>query len=121
MGHRLFRLATLGLVGVGLSATYRLTGYGIPCPWRALTGTLCPFCGSTSMGAHLLNLDFAGAWAANQFVFSLGVVVAVASVFWIVEALGGPTLRLPQRWRDQRLWLWPVIAIGLAFTIARNL
>ncbi|MBA3019780.1 DUF2752 domain-containing protein [Propionicimonas sp.] len=119
--RRLKSLGTLGLVGLGLSATFRFTGVGLPCPWRALTGTLCPFCGSTTMGVHLLDLDLAGAWAANPFVFSVGVGVGVAAVFWVVEAVGGPRVRLPRWLIDQRVWMSALGVIALTFTICRNL
>ena len=119
--RRLVSLGTFGLIGLGLSATYRLFGVGVPCPWRVLTGTLCPFCGSTHLGADLLNLDFAGAWASNQFVFSVGVIVALASVFWIIEALGGPKLRLRPGLTQQRVWMGTLTVVAIGFTIVRNL
>lgn len=119
--HRLKSLATVGLIGIGLSATFRFTGVGLPCPWRALTGTLCPFCGSTRLGAHLLNLDVASAWTDNAFVFSLAIGVGVAAIFWTVEAFGGPRISLPRWATDQRIWLPALAAIAVAFMIFRNL
>ncbi len=109
------------MVGLGLSATYQFTGIGLPCPWRALTGTLCPFCGSTTMGVHLLHLDLAGAWAANPFTFSVGAGVGVAALFWLVEAAGGPGVRLPRWLADQRVWMSALGVIALTFTVYRNL
>ena len=67
-----FRPATgltylLGFVGYGLSLSGldAATGLGLPCPFRALTGWQCPFCGATRLGAALLHADLAGAFAAN--------------------------------------------------------
>lgn len=35
------------------------------CPFRLLTGYLCPGCGSQRAIHHLLNLDLPGAWRMN--------------------------------------------------------
>lgn len=42
------------------------------CPFRLLTGYLCPGCGSQRAIHHLLNLDLTGAWQMNPlFVIAL--------------------------------------------------
>jgi hypothetical protein len=110
----------VGAVGVSLSAVFAISGAGIPCPWRALTHTLCPFCGATTMGAHLLRGEFAAAWAANQFVAVLLVGLAIACVLWTVELLGGPAVRLPGRGADQRLWYLVLGGAALGFAVLRN-
>ncbi len=118
---RLVAVGAFGLFGVGLSLTYRITGWGFPCPWRSLTGTLCPLCGATHVGNDLLAGDIAAAWAANPFVLTTGAILAVLTVFWAVEALGGPTVRLPRAARESRLW-WGMFVIAAAvFGVARNL
>ena len=73
------------------------------------------------MGVHLLDLDLASAWAANPFVFSVGVGLGVAALFWVVEALGGPRVRPPRWLADQRVWMSALGVIALTFTIYRNL
>ena len=118
---RLRAVGLLGAVGVSLAGVYAMTGVGLPCPWRYLTHTLCPFCGSTHLGVALLHGDFAGAWAANPFVFVLLAGTLVASVFWTVELLGGPAVRLPGRLRDQRYWYAALGVVAIAFAVARNL
>lgn len=108
-------------VGVALSGVYAVTGFGLPCPWRAVTGTRCPLCGATALGGHLLQGDLAGAWAANQFVFVLGCGLALAVLLWTVEALGGPAVRPPRALRRPWLW-WTVLgAAAFGFTLWRNL
>lgn len=113
--------AAFGAVGLGLSAVYAFSGFGIPCPWRYLTHTLCPFCGATTMGAHLLEGDFAAAWAANQFVFLILAGLAVACVFWVVELLGGRVPRPRGRLADQRVWYAALGVAAVAFAVVRNL
>lgn len=38
------------------------------CPFRLLTGYLCPECGSQRAIHHLLNLDLPGAWRMNPLL-----------------------------------------------------
>lgn len=113
--------ALFGATGLALSAVKLTTGFGIGCPWRHLTGTLCPLCGATTMGTRLLVGDPAGAWAANPFVLALLGLGALAVTAWTVEAVGGPALRPPQALRSPALW-WSLLgAAALAFTIWRNI
>ncbi len=119
--ERLRSVGAFGLVGVGLSLTYRFTGWGLPCPWRMLTGTLCPLCGATHMGSDLLSLDFAAAWSHNAFVLSWGLILGLFAAFWAVEALGGPAVRRVRVLQRPAVW-WAALGLtALAFTIVRNL
>lgn len=110
-----------GASGLALSAVHAVTGFGLACPWRALTGTLCPFCGATRMGSDLLVGDLAGAWAANPFVLTGLGVLGIAVVSWTLTALGGPRLRPPGRLADGRTWFWVTVATAAVFMVVRNL
>lgn len=78
-------------------------------------------CGSTHLGMRLLQLDVPGAFAANPFVFAVLVVLAVLAVGWTIQALGGPGVRLPRRWRLSADQWWLVLgAAGVAFAVWRN-
>jgi hypothetical protein len=86
-----------------------------------LTGTLCPLCGATHMGSDLLSLDFVAAWSHNAFVFSWGVILAAFTVFWAVEALGGPAVRRVKFLQRTDVW-WTALGVSaVVFTIVRNL
>lgn len=112
--------AWLAAAGLALSAAKAFAGVGVPCPWRAVTGTLCPFCGGTTLGVHLLHGEIGAAFAANQFAFVLLAGYALAVVAWTVEALGGPALRPPARLRSPALW-WIVFGVcAVAFMVVRN-
>ena len=115
-------LALFGAVGLGLSALAATAGIGVPCPWRTLTGTLCPFCGATHVGVALLRGDLAGAWASNPFVLTGLVVLTLLGALWTIEALGGPSVRAPKRlrWSSDRWWLL-IGAAALGFAVWRNL
>lgn len=113
--------------GVGLSALYAVTGVGVPCPFRTLTGWNCPLCGGTRLGAALLHGDLGAAFAYNPLVFVALVVIGGLATAWVVEAAGGPALRPPSRWQAaaRRLgWLsWLAVGLTVAggYTLLRNL
>lgn len=113
--------ALIGGSGVALSAIKLFTGIGIGCPWRALTGTLCPLCGATTMGSELLVGDVSGAWASNPFVLVLLGVGLLAVIAWTIEAAGGPAVRPPRALRSSGLWWGLLGAAALAFMVWRNL
>ena len=110
-----------GASGLALSAVHAVTGFGLGCPWRQLTGTLCPFCGATRMGSHLLHGNLAAAWAANPFVMVGLGVLALAALSWTVTALGGPRIALPGRMADRRVWFWLTVVVAATFMVARNI
>ncbi len=113
--------AWFGAAGLALSAVKLTTDLRVDCPWRALTGTLCPLCGATTMGSRLLVGDLAGAWASNPFVLVLFALGGVAVIAWTIEVAGGPALRPPRALRSPALW-WSMLGFAaLAFMIGRNL
>ena len=111
---------TLAGVGVALAAWSWATPWGVLCPWRMLTGTLCPLCGSTTLVKRLLVGDVAGAWAANQLTFVAGCLLAVACVAWVIQLAGGPAPRLPRWLRDERVRYGAAALVCVAFAVWRN-
>ena len=113
--------------GLGLSAIYAVSGQGMPCPLRTVTGWECPLCGGTRLGNALLHGDLAAAFAYNPVVFVGLIALTVLGVAWIVEALGGPKLRPPTRvaaalrTMTPTRWLVLGLALSLVFVLARNL
>lgn len=71
--RRRFLREGLRILGIGTAYFFWvcLTGVGIPCPFRLLTGYLCPGCGITHYFVALLQLHFADAYSANPFLFVL--------------------------------------------------
>lgn len=67
--HWVFSL--IGLYFVGSSILLAATGVDvcIPCLWTAIFDMTCPGCGTTTAFIHILKLQFADAWQANQLVF----------------------------------------------------
>ena len=126
-GHGLGWLAGFGAFGVGLSALYATTGFGLGCPFRTLTGWDCPFCGGTRLGSAVLHGDFVGAFWFNPVAFVGLGLLTVLGVVWLVEVAGGPRLRLPPRaaaWLGAirpNAWLVVAAVFAVAYTLVRNL
>lgn len=57
--------------GCAYAVFFKLTGLGIPCLFRALTGFECPGCGATRMCTSLIMLDFRAAWSYNPVIMCL--------------------------------------------------
>jgi hypothetical protein len=113
--------------GLALSALYATTGIGLPCPFRALTGWDCPLCGGTRMGGALLHGDVQAAFGFNPLAFVGLVILGALGALWTVEAVGGPSARLPEP-LSERLrrvnplrWLLAGLFVAVIYTVGRNL
>ena len=120
-------VGTLFAGGLALSALYATTGFGFPCPFRAITGWDCPLCGGTRMGVALLHGDAKTAFLFNPLALIGLTIVGLLGVLWAVEAAGGPAIRLPRSLaaRLHRVrpgqWLAVGLAVAAIYTAARNL
>ena len=113
--------------GLALSALFATTGVGVPCPFLALTGWLCPLCGGTRMGAALLHGDLAGAYGFNPVALVALTVLGAVAMVWAIEVAGGPAARPPRR-LTKRLaqvpavaWLLLALLVAVVYTVLRNL
>ena len=110
-----YLLILLG-VGFGYYLWLNFTHLGIPCPFRTITGWLCPGCGITHMLIALIQLDFHTAYLENPFLL-------LTSPFLIGEIIYQRYLQLTKQvnpqWNQVLLWLY-VIAL-IIFGILRNL
>ena len=110
-----YLLIILG-VGFGYYLWLNFTHLGIPCPFRTITGWLCPGCGITHMSIALIQLDFHTAYLENPFLL-------LTSPFLIGEIIYQRYLQLTKQvnpqWNQVLLWLY-VIAL-IIFGILRNL
>ena len=103
-------------IGFGYYLWLNFTHLGIPCPFRTITGWLCPGCGITHMSIALIQLDFHTAYLENPFLL-------LTLPFLIGEILYQRYLQLTKQtnpqWNQVLLWLY-VIAL-IIFGILRNL
>ena len=89
-----------------------------PCPFRWLTGLLCPGCGATRAVHQLLHGRVGAALALNPLL-----PLYLAALGWVFLAqlrlaLGRPPLAGP---RLASGWIWALLALVLVFWVARNL
>lgn len=118
-GKELLRGCLLLLAaGLGYAWLCTATGWAVPCPFRTVTGLLCPGCGVTRMCLALLRGDLAAAWTANP-----GLMLALP----LMAALGGRLIwayvcharRLPRGWEQAALWILVLWLVG--WGVVRNL
>jgi len=116
----LLTVAAIAGAGMGLSTLYAITGMGIPCPFRAFTGWLCPFCGGTHLGADLLRGDLVSAWNDNAALLVACFLLGARTLGWITEWIQ----HRPRRWLPEKAGRYTAPAallVGIAWMIMRNL
>ena len=108
------------LLGLGLGYTLwvRLTGLAILCPFRAVTGRLCPGCGVTRLCLALLRWNWAAAWDANPVLLLLLPILAVLGVRLTVRYVREGNVIGP-KWESALLWA--MTALLIVWGVARNL
>ncbi len=110
-----YLLIILG-VGFGYYLWLNFTHLGIPCPFRTITGWLCPGCGITHMLIALIQLDFHTAYLENPFLL-LTLPFVIGQI--IYQRYLQLTKQVNPQWNQVLLWLY-VIAL-IIFGILRNL
>lgn len=110
----------------------RCTGLGIPCPFRMVTGWKCPGCGISTMILCMTELDFAGAFQANPFLFVTWPLIVGEILFQrcfektVKEMQAGTQAKMQEKAEEEMqainnsLLIAYLIAL-LIFGIARNL
>jgi hypothetical protein len=92
-------------------------GHYPSCPFHAMTGLWCPGCGSLRALHALTHGDVATAMHRNILVLPALAYLAVTWIAWLGHTLGRPrtTRATPSA------ALWSVLAVIVAFGVARNL
>ncbi|WP_328837326.1 DUF2752 domain-containing protein [Streptomyces europaeiscabiei] len=115
-----FAVAAVGLAGAAYlyGTNPHEPGHVLPqCPFRYVTGLLCPACGGTRMVYDLMHGQFSAAWHDNR-VLLLAAPFALALLGrWAVEGLRGRRWRPELKPRTQAL----ILGIAVTWTIVRNL
>ncbi|MFE5395133.1 DUF2752 domain-containing protein [Streptomyces sp. NPDC056568] len=93
------------------------SGHLLPqCPFRFVTGLLCPACGGTRMTYDLMHGHFAAAWLDNRALLLAAPLALALWGRWTVEGLRG------RRYRP-RIAPWAQVLIlltAVAWTVVRN-
>lgn len=110
--------AALLLGGWAYALFCRLTGWGIPCLFRLVTGWQCPGCGVSRMCLSLLRGDLRAAWRYNAAILCLLPALLALGGNLAFRYVRFGSLR-PSRWADVLIWL--MVAVLLVFGLCRNL
>jgi hypothetical protein len=92
-------------------------GHVLPqCPFRLVTGLLCPACGGTRMVYDLMHGHLTEAWLDNRALLLASPYALALLGRWVVEGLRG------RRWQPQLGFRGQVLVLGLAvaWTVIRN-
>jgi hypothetical protein len=92
-------------------------GHYPTCPFLAVTGWFCPGCGSLRALHALAHGDLRDAVARNPLTVLALPVLLVWWAGWLVRTVRGRG----RRWVAPAWTLWALLAVVLAFTVARNL
>ncbi|WP_426595524.1 DUF2752 domain-containing protein [Cellulomonas sp. McL0617] len=103
-------LATLALVDPNQAGHYPT------CPFFWLTGLYCPGCGSLRALHDLTRLDVAAAWGMNPLLVVALPFLVASWIAWTRRSVTGAHRRLAHP-----AWIWAVLALVLAFWVARNI
>ncbi|MFE1952224.1 DUF2752 domain-containing protein [Streptomyces sp. NPDC059524] len=117
--------APIGVFAAGLAGSFYLygtnphePGHWLPgCPFRAVTGLLCPACGGTRMTYDLMHGEFAAAWHDNSALLLAAPFALALLGRWAWEGLRG------RRWRPGigvRAQV-AILATAVVWTVLRNL
>lgn len=93
-------------------------GHLLPqCPFRYVTGLLCPACGSTRMVYDLMHGHFAAAWLDNRALLLAAPFALALGARWMLEGLRGRFWRPRISPRTQAL----ILLTAVAWAVLRNL
>ncbi|HUF99443.1 MAG TPA: DUF2752 domain-containing protein [Ilumatobacter sp.] len=94
------------------------SGWFVPCPFRELTGLVCPGCGITRAIHHLLRGDVIEAVRLNLFAPLVVVALGLAWIAWLSRDTFGRPM-----WRPQVNAVTAPVALMLlaAYGVVRNL
>ncbi|KAA0935927.1 DUF2752 domain-containing protein [Streptomyces apricus] len=115
-------LAVLAAGAAGAAYLYRTdpheSGHLLPgCPFRLLTGLLCPACGGTRMTYDLMHGQFTAAWLDNRALLLAAPFALLLLARWMLEGLRGRSWRPEVGPRAQAL----ILGLAVVWTVARNI
>jgi hypothetical protein len=107
-----------GLVCASTAVIDPYHGQGIPCPFHALTGLYCPFCGMSRALYSLCHTNLAAAWAANPlFIIALPVLLYQGLALTSTSFGGLKLWHIPTSRRTP----YYALAVLILFGVLRNL
>ena len=108
---------TILAVGALYSAVVLITGVGIPCPFRLITGLKCPGCGVSRMALSIIRFDFAAAFRYNPAIFCILPLMAAVTARYIYVYIRYGIVR--DKAADIAVWI--MVGVLVIFGVIRNL
>jgi len=88
-----------------------------PCPFHALTGLWCPFCGATRAAWAATHGDLRLMLHANALFPMIVVLFGWSWLAWLAKATGRWSIPVPKG----PVFAWALAAVLVCFTVLRNL
>lgn len=122
MVKRMKKTVAVFAVFIAAGAAYGIAagwlGFGIPCPFRLVTGLKCPGCGVSRMFISLLRLDFKEAFYANRLLLVTLPVIVGLLLSYIIRYIRTGSKRTA---RAENIICIILIVLFLAFAVVRNI
>lgn len=106
------------LLGIAYAIFVKITGWGLPCPIKLVTGKYCPGCGISRMLLAMLTLDFEAAFHANRLLFFL---LPVILIYALIKAVCYIKTGENKQNLFEQLVILLVCIVTIAFWIMRNM
>jgi len=106
------------LLGVAYIIFVKITGWGLPCPIKLVTGKYCPGCGISRMLLAMLTLDFEAAFHANRLLFFL---LPVMLLYGLIKGINYVKTGKEGQSRLEQIVILFVCIITIAFWVMRNM
>ncbi len=95
-----------------------ITGLYIPCPFRLVTGYLCPGCGISHYFVHMAHLEFSEAFRANPYIF---VFIPIAIPYWLFKTHQYIKTGETKYSKIEIVFIAVALVSAIAFGIIRNI
>lgn len=99
------------MIGSAYYLLRRYTHFAIHCPFRTISGYLCPGCGITTMIMALGRFDFIGAYYANPFLFITLPFIVFETVYML----------LGKRSKKNDIAVWVYVGLLVIYGVLRNI
>lgn len=112
--------ALLVAAGAGVLRAFNPASAGFfpPCPFRAMTGYLCPGCGTTRALHEILHGNFSAAFRLNPLMMLLLPYVGYMGASSAMETVFGRAL---PRFFLRPAYIWTLLVVILAYWVLRNI
>ena len=111
-------IAFILAIGFIYAVFYLAAGFGIPCPFKAVTGLYCPGCGISRMFMYMLRFDFPAAFSSNCAVFCVLPFFVTGVVRPCYRYVRYGTRELS---KAENVLVIVLVIVMLAFAVVRNI